>query len=277
MAARLRRQVKGARQLPVLRFSLAVGAALVVALAYLYNAIGHVILWLLPLWLMLFSASYCLVWIARIVPLISRRSVLGALDEISVIPPGRVFIYLTICKVVLNRDDAVVWLGYLRRGLAVLVALILLMTLCIALTLLAEGSLLDLAAILVDLALTAAVIWLEHSQSTALACLLAIEAATRVGGAVDKNSVAMTTFALAQLLGYCLAVAAVIVLELVSLSALLLLFLLLRELMISAIWRRILDGANEEIGYLPDAADRPAAIMTGRRKRAAARALAKRD
>lgn len=221
-----------------------------VALAYVYAFIGHTIVWLLPAWLMLFSASYCALWIARIAPLISPQSILGALDEISVIPPGRVFIYLTICKVVLNRDDAVVWLGWLRRVLAGLVLLVLLFTLCIALTLLAESSLWELVAILLDLALTAAVIWLEHSQSTVIACLIAIEACNRVGGNIDKTSIALTLFALAQILCYALALAIVIVLDQVSLSLALLLFLLLRELLAAALWRMILHGANEDIGYL---------------------------
>ena len=276
VAARLRRQLRGARQLPLVRFSLAFGALQLFALAYVYTAIGHRIVWLLPVWLMLFSASYCFVWIARIVPLMSRQSVLGALDEISVIPPGRVFIYLTICKVVLNRDDAVVWLGLLRRVMGGLVLLSLLLTLCIALTLLAESSILELAAILLDLALAAAVIWLEHSQSTALACLLAIEVATRVGGNVDKSSIALTTFALAQLLCYCLALALVIVLDQVKLSALLLLFLLLREFMVSALWRLILEGANEAQDLLPTAAAPPAATVAGRFNSAPARAFEKR-
>ena len=144
VATRLRRQLSRERKLPVLRLSLALGAAQLIALAYVYTAISQVILWLLPLWLMLFSASYCALWIARIVPMMSRQSTFGALDEISVIPPGRVFVYLTICKVVLNRDDAVVWLGFLRRVLAGLVLLLLMMSLCIALTLLAESSILGL-------------------------------------------------------------------------------------------------------------------------------------
>ena len=92
------------------------------------------IVWLLPVWLMLFSAPYCAIWIARIVPLMSRQSVLGVLDEISVIPPGRVFIYLTICKVVLNRDDAVIMAElYAARTGGSGNCSYLLMTLCIAL------------------------------------------------------------------------------------------------------------------------------------------------
>ena len=104
---------------------------------------------------------------------------------------------------------------------------------------------------MLDALLAAAVIWLEHSQSTVLACLIAVEVSNRVGGSIDKTSVAMTTFALAQILCYALALAIVIVSNQASLGLLLLLFLLLRELMISAIWRMILAGANEDIGYLP--------------------------
>ena len=239
-----------ARYLPLLRLSLAFGLVLMILLAYGYAVIDHIIVWLLPVWLMMFSASYCAVWIVRIAPLLSRQSILGALDEISVIPPGRVFVYLTVCKVVLNHDDAVLWLGFLRRVLAGLVLIVLLMSLCIALTLLSERSILDLAAILFDLVLAAAVIWVEHSQSTVLACLIAVESANRFEGDVDKASVAVLAFALAQILCYALAIGVVIGLELYSLGFGLILFVLARELLVSVLWRLILHGANEEMGYL---------------------------
>ena len=213
VATHLRRQLNRARYLPVLRLSLALGIVLLILLTYSYTHIDHLVVWLLPVWLMLFSASYCAIWIIRIVPLMSRQSILGVLDEISVIPPGRVFVYLTLCKVVLNQDDAVVWLGLLRRVLAGLALLVLLMTLCIALTLLSESSILDLVAILLDLVLVAAVIWLEHSQSTVLACLIAVEASIRSNGNVDKTSVAVVAFALAQALCYAFTLAVIIGLE----------------------------------------------------------------
>ena len=254
LATHLRRQLSRGSQLPTLRLSLAVGAVLLIALAYAYALAEHLILWLLPVWLMLYSASYCALWIARITPLLSRQSLLGVIDEISVIPPGRVFIYLTVCKVVLNRDDAVLWLSLLRRVMTVLVALVLGMTLCMALTLLAEASPQELAAILLDLAVAAATIWLEHSQSSALACLIALEASSRVRGDIDKTSVALTAFALAQILCYALALALAIVLDRRSLSLALLLFLLLRELLTAALWRMILHDANEEFDHLPSKA-----------------------
>jgi hypothetical protein len=214
--------------------------------AYIYVILDHVFIWLLPCWLMLFSAFYCAVWIGRIVPLMSRQSVLGVLDEISVIPPGRVFVYLTICKVVLNRDDAVVWLGLLRRALAGAVMIILAMSLCIALTLLSESTTLEFASILLDLVLSAAVIWLEHAQSTVIACLVAVEISNRLGGQVDRTSAAVATFVLVQILCYAVALGAVMIVDAPSVGLTLLLFLLIRELLVSALWRLILHGANED-------------------------------
>ena len=139
VASRLRRQMSRARYLPILRVCAVFGAVQLILMAYAYAHIDHDFIWTLPIWLMLFSAVYCAIWIARIVPLMAAQSIFGVLDEISVIPPGRVFIYLTICKVVLNRDDAVLWLGWFRRVLAGLALIVLLMTLCIAVALLSES------------------------------------------------------------------------------------------------------------------------------------------
>jgi len=246
VATHLRRQVGRARQLPLLKLSLAYGMLLLIFGAYVYVHVEHVIMWLLPFWLMLFSTFYCAIWIGRIVPLMSRQSILGVLDEISMIPPGRVFIYLTICKVVLNRDDAVVWLGLLRRVMAGAVLIVLVMSLCIALSLLSDNTLLEVASILADLVLAAAVIVLEHSQSTVIACLIAIEIANRLGGHADRTSVAVAAFVFVQILCYALVLAVVIALDTLILGLALFLFLLIREMLVSALWRLILHGANED-------------------------------
>ncbi len=246
VASRLRRQLSRARYLPVLRVTAVFGAVLLILMAYAYAYIDHDFVWTLPIWLMLFSAVYCVIWIARIVPLMAKQSIFGVLDEISVIPPGRVFIYLTICKVVLNSDDAVLWLGWFRRVLAGLALIVLLMTLCIAFAMLSESSVLDLAAILLDLFSAAAVIWIEHSQSAVLASLIAIEAPARFGGKIDQTIVAIVAFALAQILCYAAALSVVIALNRISLALMLLLFIMFRELLASALWRLILHRANEE-------------------------------
>lgn len=234
------------RHLPILRVCAAFGAFLLILMAYAYAHIVDAFIWTLPVWLMLFSAVYCAIWIARIVPLMAKQSNFGVLDEISVIPPGRVFIYLTICKVVLSRDDAVLWLGLLRRVLAGLALLVLLLTLCIAFSLLAESSILELLAILMDLFFAAAVIWIEHSQSSMLACLIAIDVSTRFGGKIDHTIVAIIVFALAQVLSYTVALSVVFALNRLSLGLMLLLFIVFRELLVSALWRLVLHRANED-------------------------------
>jgi hypothetical protein len=246
VASRLRRQMSRTRHPPILQICALFGAALLMLMAYAYAYIDHDFIWTLPIWLMLFSAVYCVIWIARIVPLMAKQSTYGVLDEISVIPPGRVFIYLTICKVVLNHDDAVLWLGWFRRMLAGLALIVLLMSLCIAFALLSESSALDLAAILLDLLSSAVLIWIEHSQSAVLACLIAIEASTRFGGKIDQTVVAIVVFALAQVLCYAAALTLVVVLNWISLALMLLLFILFRERLASALWRLILHRANEE-------------------------------
>ncbi len=246
VASRLRRQLSRAPSLPILRVSAVFGAVLLILMAYAYAHIDHDFIWTLPIWLMLFSSVYCVIWIARIMPLMAKQSIFGVLDEISVIPPGRVFIYMTICKVVLNRDDAVLWLGWFRRVLAGLALIVLLMSLCIAFALLSESSVVDLAAILLDLFSAAAVIWIEHSQSAVLASLIAIETSTRSSGKIDQTVVAIVAFALAQILCYAAALAIIIVLNRLSLGLMLLLFIMSRELLASALWRLILHRANEE-------------------------------
>ncbi len=249
VARHLARQLKRGWRLPILPFSLACALPLLVLAAYAYNAIAEAMGWALPLFLMLFSTVYCAVWIVRIVALMSRQARSGAMDEVSVIPPGRVFIYLTICKVVLNEDDALYWLGLLRRVLAGGAFLILIMSLCIVTAQMNQLSLREGAAVSIELMLFAVVIQLEYSQSALIACLLAVAVGSRLNSVVDRASVIVAGFILLQILSYSLVLAAVVALGLSSLSLTLALFLLSRELLIILLWRAILHDANED--YLP--------------------------
>ena len=242
----MQRQLKGGRRLPVLPFSLACAVPLLFLAGYAYHALHEAIGWALPLFLMLFSTCYCAVWMARIAALMSRQSRSGALDEVSVIPPGRVFVYVTICRVVLNEDDALYWLGLLRRVLAGGVFLMLMMSLCIAATQMDQLRLLDLAAIFVELMLIALLIQLEHTQSAVAACLVAVLGGSRLRGSFDRTSLIGAGFLLLQILSYSLALAATVALGLPSLSLALALFLLGRELAILLLWRAILRDANED-------------------------------
>lgn len=250
VARHLQRQLRQGRRLPVLPFSLACAFPLLVLVAYTYHAISDAIGWALPLFLMLFSTLYCAVWITRIVALMSRQARSGVLDEVSVIPPGRVFVYLTICKVVLNENDALYWLGLLRRVLAGGVFLMLIMSLCIAAALMDQLSPWQFAAVFLELTLIAIVIQLEHTQSTLIACLLAVLGGSRLRSAFDRASVIVVGFILLQSLSYSLAIAAVVALGLPSLSHALALFLVARELLILLLWRLILRDANEEVRNL---------------------------
>lgn len=246
VARHLSRHLKAGWRLPILPFSLFCALPLLILIAYTYHAISDAIGWALPLYLMLFSALYCAVWIARIVALISRQARSGALDEVSVIPPGRVFVYLTICKVVLNEGDVLYWLGLLRRVLAGGVFLMLLMSLCIAAALMDQLSPWELAAVFLELTLIAIVIQLEHTQSTLIACLLAVLGGSRLRSSFDRPSITVAVFLLLQVLSYSLAIGAAVALGLPSLSHALALFLVAREMLIMLLWRVILRDANED-------------------------------
>ncbi len=246
VARRLRRQLKQGRRLKVLPVSMAFALLLLFIIAFTFNAIDDVIIWTLPLWLMLFSAFTCSIWITRIVGLMSRQARAGVLDEVSMIPPGRIFIFLSICKVVLNEDDAVIWLSLLRRGLAGILIVSVIMSLCIALTQVGNTSPLEFGLVLFELLLVAIVIPLEHTQSVVVACLLALIFCTRVPSQMDKTSIAVAGFLLLQILTYSLAVAIVVVLEMHSLGIALALFMLIREVLVFALWRFVLRDANED-------------------------------
>lgn len=244
LARHLVRQLRQGRLLPVLPSSLAFFCLLLLAVAYTYLLVGDGIIWTLPLWLMLFSTWYCALWIARIVALVWRQSRNRVLDEVSVIPPGRVFLYLTICRVALNRDDALFWLNQIRRILAGIVLLSLALSLCIALTQVAAVEAATLAALLMDLGLIILLIPMEHAQSIVIASLLAIELTCRMQGSIDKTSAVLSAFIVLQILSYALAVAAALALDLYSLSLVLFLFLLGREWLISFLWQLLLRRSN---------------------------------
>ena len=246
VARHLSRQLKHGRRLPLLPISLLCVIPLLALVAYSHHALSEAVGWALPLILMLFSSIYCAIWIARIVALLTRQTRSGALDEVSVIPPGRVFIYLTICKVVLNEDDALYWLSSLRRLAAAGVFLMLIMSLCIAAAQMDRLSPWQFAAVGIELALFAVVIQQEHTQSALIACLLSIAAGGRPSGLFDRASVIVVGFVVLQILSYSLAIAALVALGLPSLSLALALFLLAREVLIILLWRGILRDANED-------------------------------
>lgn len=248
------RQLKSGRRVRLLPVCIAYALLLFFIFINAYNLVGHAIIWTLPLWLMLLSLSYCTVWMGRIVALLSRQAQVGVLDEVSMIPPGQAFVFLVVGKVVLNEDDALAWLTLLRRYLAGIVFFSLFMALCVAAMQIKQIDALEMAALISSLALVALVIPLEHAQSATLACLTAIFVCTRLQSAIDKSSIALVAFLLTQILSYSLAIAVVVALEAVEVSIAFALFLVIRELLIAALWRLVLRQANED-DFRPRMAD----------------------
>lgn len=246
VARHLARHLKRDRRLSLLPLSLVFALALMLAFAYAYTVIADAVVWTLPLWLMLFSTFYCAIWIARIVALLMRQARDGVLEEVSVIPPGRVFVYVTVCKVVLNNDDAVVWLGLLRLVLAGVFSFVLAASLCIALTQLSDVAPIELVSLLLELTLLIVIIPLEHSQSAVIACLVSIEVSNQLRWSIDRTSAAIIGFVLLQIMSYAVAVAIALVLNAPNLGFVLILFALIREVVISAMWRLILLRANAD-------------------------------
>lgn len=246
IAAHFRRQLKPGRSVKLLPLSLAYALLLLFAFAQTFNMVDAAIMWTLPLWLMLFSLSYCAVWMGRIVALMSRQARSGVLDEVSMIPPGQAFVYVVIGKVVLNEDDALAWLTLLRRSIASIVFFVFLMAFCIAATQVGQVNPLQLAEMLAALALVALVIPVEHVQSTTIACLTAIVVCMRAQTTVDKSSIAVAGFVLLQILSYSLAIAFAVALQTVALSIMFALYLFIRELLIAALWKDVLRQVNED-------------------------------
>ena len=246
IASHFSRQLKPGRRVRLLPLSIAYALLLFFVFINAYSLIGDAIIWTLPLWLMLFSLSYCTVWMGRIIALMSRQAQVGILDEVSMIPPGQAFVFLVIGKVVLNEGDALAWLTLLRRYLAVIIFFSFFMALCVASMQISQIDPLELAALATALTLVALVIPLEHSQSAIIACLTAILVCTRLRNPIDKTSIAFVGFALMQILSYSLAIALVVALEAVLISIAFALYLLVRELLIAALWTYVLRLVNED-------------------------------
>ncbi len=240
------RRLRGRPSGSLLRGSLAWGFLLLLALGQGYSLVGAGIIWTLPLWLMGFSAWGCVGWILRIAAMGRRKNGPGAMDELNVIPPGPVFIWLLICKLALHEGETLVWLSLLRRIMAGLALFCLAMALMIAAAQIGSIAPLELGALLASLAMIGLVIPLEHRQSVIIACLSAIIVCARSQSLFDKAAAAVAGFTVLQALSYALAVALAMALGALELGMVFALFLLLREGLITALWQLLLHQLNED-------------------------------
>ena len=238
----------------VLAVALLTGVMLMFLLAQAYSFIGFSVIWTLPLWLMLHSLLYSSFWLGRIVALISRQSSDGLLDEVGVIPPGRVFIYISICKVVLHENDALAWLSIIRKFLAGAALLGLLMPVLVTMYQLDNIDLHKLLLMMLELALIALLIQLEHSQSMVMVCLLPMLLCRRIRGRADVSSVVIICLFTLQILSYLMAIALPLVLlyvvpaagEAFGLALTFGSFIVVREMLILLLWRAVLHQENDE-------------------------------
>ena len=243
LARQLARQYQSGQRLHALTVSLVWMLLVALAAAHSYTRVGVGFVWSLPLWLLLLSICPCALWMTRIATLLSRLSSAGSLDALSMLPPGKRFLHLTVCQLVISADDAAFWLGLLRRVLTGMALLMLLLALCIAssqIDVLHSG---DLGALLLDVLLLALCIPLEGTQSAVVACLLGIRFGTAAPGAIEPASAALAAFVLLQALSYALAMAAAILLQAPRPWLVIGLFLLGRELMVALLWRAIMRDA----------------------------------
>ena len=200
----------------------------------------------LPAWLMLFSGFYCALWIGRIAALHARQAGAGSLETVGLTPPGPAFVFLVMAKVALNEGDALAWLSWLRRALGAMVLFSLFMALCIASAQVGQVKPGELGAMVATLALLAWLIPHEHEQSVIIACLAAILVCARPKGSLDRTSAAVAGFALLQALSYALALAVALVIGALELGIVFAFFLLIREGMITALWKLLLRQCNED-------------------------------
>ncbi len=238
----------------VLAVALLTGVMLMFLLAQAYSFIGFSVIWTLPLWLMLHSLLYSSFWLGRIVALISRQGSDGLLDEVGVIPPGRVFIDISICKVVLHENDALAWLRIIRKFLAGAALLGLLMPVLVTMHQLDNIDLHKLLIIMLELALIALMIQLEHSQSMVMVSLLPMLLCRRIRGRADVSSVVIICLFTLQILSYLMAIALPLVLlyvlpaagEAFGLALTFVSFIVVREILILFLWRAVLYQENDE-------------------------------
>lgn len=252
----LKRDRKGPSSIAVAMLS---AFLLLIALARLYYSVGSDLLWTLPLWLTLYSLTYSARWIYRIVSLISRQGRDGVMDEVSVIPPGRVFIYLAVCKVVLHEQDALSWITMLRKIAGGVLFLALALPVLVTANSVENINTRQLFLLLIELSLFSLVVVHEHKQSVVLACLLSMALSRRMKGQIDGTIQVAVSYIALQILSFATAIAVPAAVQAlawryklsidvsaIGLALMLGLFLLVREMLIWSLWRMVLVQTNAE-------------------------------
>jgi len=194
-----------------------------------------------PIWLMVFSGGYVVVWIYRITTVLAQQRRTGAISSLNAIPPGRFFVSLAICHAVLNKDDALVWIRLLRHIAVGLLLYVLMMVIMVTITQIEAISLGEFLSVVLDIGVMITLIYAEHRQSVLFGCLTAITL-PRFSNNGDSAPVAILGFVVLQTVTF-----AVPILIAVAAQALLgaeeplmalafILFILIREALANGLW-----------------------------------------
>ncbi|MCA9889000.1 MAG: hypothetical protein KC546_11540 [Anaerolineae bacterium] len=222
-------------------FVIAMGFISLGGLSATFSRFGVQAVLTFPLWLMVFSGSYVIVWIYRITTVLAEQRRSGSLSSLNTIPAGRFFVSLAICHAVLNKDDALVWIRMLRHLVVGVILYVLMMVIMVTLTQIDTVELAETATIIFDIGVIVAVVYAEHRQSVLLGCLTAITL-PRATSNNDSASIAILGFVALQVATFAVPALIAIAVQMMIgreeplIAVAFLLFIILREGLVNLLW-----------------------------------------
>jgi hypothetical protein len=205
---------------------------------------------LLLLMMVALSSCYVVAWVICISVTIAGEHEHGTYDQLCVSPSGALGANWAMCAASLHRADTLGWIDLLRRLLSGLLLLILLMVLLTTAIRETTPSLFQFLRLFLDMLLLAAVSYVEHVQSVAqgsvVGMLVPMYSRTRVEGRILAAGMFLI-LQLATLMAIFLAAMRVLPgldAELNPTTLSLLVFCLMREVFIFALWRLLVYHLN---------------------------------
>jgi len=235
VSRQIQRQLDKQSQFPILIFNMGWGIFIFAMVVALYSQIGQRIMPLVPLILMIWSGGYIFPWLYHISDMVKRQHNHAVMQTLGVIPLGTVFVRFAICHAVLNTGDSLGWLGIIRRLVSIMLILTLGFAAIIAFFQIPQMDTVGLLRFILDLFLIAALIYLEHQQSILLLCYLPAVVPRWIAGYNNLIFILSLVMVLIQFGTWTIPTMILLVtidLRDVYLSASILVFLLLREVIL---------------------------------------------
>lgn len=196
------------------------------------------------------SSGYVITWVIRISASITGERERGTYDLLCLSPPGALGANWALCAASLHHDDALGWIDFLRRlltGLLLLILLIVLLT-----TAFRENAPdpLQFLGLFLDMLLLAAMAYVEHVQAIVLGSLVGMLVPAFSRTRVDVRVWGAVVFVMIQAIALMMALLAGLVIlpawhtDISSIFISLLVFYLIREGSIIALWRRLIYQLN---------------------------------